>query len=146
MAVDLTNRPPRGPRVRLGGYVLLPRLIDKGRAANAGTQGEYKYNCPLDQRFFEFAGIDAEAFKQQLASGKGDKQLLEWIQQNAKNKRNFDEIQTWSVSQERRSPSDPESRQHFEELRAQAAPERTDVQTWFELLDLDDYVSFGGKP
>jgi hypothetical protein len=36
-APNLTQRPPRSPRVRLGGYVLLPRLLDKGRAELAGT-------------------------------------------------------------------------------------------------------------
>ncbi len=29
---DLTQFPPRSPRVRLGGYVILPRMLDKGRA------------------------------------------------------------------------------------------------------------------
>ena len=28
---------------------------------------------------------------------------------------------------------------------AKLAPKRTDIVTWFDLLDLDDYVSFGGK-
>lgn len=145
VALDLTKRPPRSPRVRLGGYVLLSRLIDKGRSMLAGTQGEYKYNCPLDQRFFEFTGADAETFKQQLAAGKGDAELLRWIQANAKNRRNWDEIETWSTSEERRAPTDPEAREHFEELRRAAAPDRTDIKTWFELLDVDDYVSYGGK-
>ena len=31
-ALDLTQRAPRSPRVRLGGYVILPRMLDKGRA------------------------------------------------------------------------------------------------------------------
>jgi hypothetical protein len=35
-APDLTQRPPRSPRVRLGGYALLPRMLDKGRATIAG--------------------------------------------------------------------------------------------------------------
>jgi hypothetical protein len=144
-APDLTKRPPRSPRVRLGGYALLPRLIDKGRATLAGTYGEYKYNCPLDQRFFEFVGVDAEAFKQQLAAGTGDKELLDWIRANAKHRRSYDDIQTWSVSEERRAPTEPDSRKHFEELRNAAAAHRKDVTTWFELLDLDDYVSYGGK-
>jgi len=26
------------------------------------------------------------------------------------------------------------------------APKRTDILTGFDLLELDDYVSFGGKP
>jgi Domain of unknown function (DUF5069) len=29
-ALDLTKRPPRSPRLRLGGYALLPRMLDKG--------------------------------------------------------------------------------------------------------------------
>ena len=47
---DLTQHPPRSPRVRLGGYATLPRMLDKGRATIAGKNGEYHYNCPLDQR------------------------------------------------------------------------------------------------
>ncbi|HKS37360.1 MAG TPA: DUF5069 domain-containing protein, partial [Verrucomicrobiae bacterium] len=34
-APDLTQRPPRSPRSRLGGYSLLPRMLDKGRATLA---------------------------------------------------------------------------------------------------------------
>jgi hypothetical protein len=44
-----------------------------------------------------------------------------------------------------REPEDDESKEFFEELLRAAAPSRTDVKTWSELLDLDDYVSFGGK-
>ena len=54
-APDLTQRPPRSPRVRLGGYALLPRMLDKGRATLAGKNGEYHYACPLDQRLLESA-------------------------------------------------------------------------------------------
>jgi len=144
-APDLTERPPRSPRVRLGGYALLPRMLDKGRATLASANGEYHYACPLDQRFLEFVGIDPDAVKQQLASGKGDKEILDWIQANAKNKRTAAEIQTWSTEQERRTPADAESQKYFDELLAKAAPHRKDVKTWSELLDLDDFVSFGGK-
>ena len=59
--MDLTQRAPRSPRVRLGGYVILPRMLDKGRAVIAGKAGEYKYACPMDQRFLDFAGVDPEA-------------------------------------------------------------------------------------
>ena len=69
---DLTKQPPRSPRVRLGGYVILPRMLDKGRATIAGRNGEYHYACPMDQRLLEFTGIDPEALKKQLAAGKGD--------------------------------------------------------------------------
>ena len=33
---DLTKFPPRSPRVRLGGYAILPRMLDKGRAELTG--------------------------------------------------------------------------------------------------------------
>ena len=33
---DLTQHPPRSPRVRLGGFAHLPRLLDKARAFAAG--------------------------------------------------------------------------------------------------------------
>ena len=49
---DLTQFPPRSPRVRLGGYAILPRMLDKGRATLAGKNGEYHYACPLDQGFW----------------------------------------------------------------------------------------------
>ena len=75
-APDLTQRPPRSPRVRLGGYAILPRCLDKGRALLAGKNGEYNYDCPLDQRVLEFAGIKGDALKKQLALGKSDSEIL----------------------------------------------------------------------
>jgi hypothetical protein len=143
---DLTKQPPRSPRVQLGGYVILPRMLDKGRATINGRNGEYNYACPLDQRFLEFTGTDPEALKKELASGKGDGEILEWIKANAKHKRAESEIAAWSAWQERRAPDNPESRKHFNENQERIAPQRSDLVTWFDLLDLDDYVSFGGKP
>src|SRR4051794_19371137 len=130
-APDLTQRAPRSPRVRLGGYTILPRMLDKGRATLAGKNGEYKYACPLDERFLEFAGIDPEALKKQLEAGKGDGEILAWISQNAKNKRDDSEVAVWSDYSERRTPSDPESRKYFTELHEKSAPTREDVASWF---------------
>jgi hypothetical protein len=144
-APDLTQRPPRSPRVRLGGYALLPRCLDKGRATINGKHGEYHYNCPLDQRLLEFIGIDAEALKKQLEAGKGDGEILEWINQNARHKHSDAEITAWSDYQERRVPSDTEGRAFFNDLHQKAGPKREDIETWADLLDLDDYVTFGGK-
>ena len=142
---DLTKQPPRSPRVRLGGYAILPRVLDKCRAVIAGKQGEYKYACPLDQRFLEFAGIDAAALKKQVATGAGDGEILAWVNKHSKTKPSAPDIIAWSAWQEQRGPSDPDSRDYFNNLHRQAGPKREDIATWFELLDVDDYVSFGGK-
>jgi hypothetical protein len=145
-APDLTQHAPRSPRVRLGGYVILPRMLDKGRANIAKKNGEYKYACPLDQRFLEFAGINPDALKKQLAAGKSDGEILEWIKAHAKNKPAEAEILAWSAQQEQRAPGDVKTRQFFHEIHTQTAPERDDISTWFDLLDLDDYASYGGVP
>jgi hypothetical protein len=142
---DLTKSPPRSPRVRLGGYVILPRMLDKGRATIAGKNGGYHYDCPMDQRFTSFVGVDAGALKKQLATGKGDGEILEWIEKIAKHKRSDSEIAAWSAHGEQRAPSDPESRAYFQSEHQKIGPKREDISTWFDYLDLDDYVSFGGN-
>ena len=142
---DLTKQPPRSPRVRLGGYVILPRMLDKGRATIAGKNGEYHYACPMDQRLLEFLGLEADALEQQLAKGKGDGEILDWILANRKNKHTDAEIVAWSAHQDQRVPTDPDSRIFFNDIHSKVAPQREDIATWFDLLDLDDYVSFGGK-
>jgi hypothetical protein len=145
-ANDLTQRPPRSPRVRLGGYAILPRTLDKGRADLIGKIGEYHFNCPLDQRFLSFAGVDADKLKEFLSRGKSDSEVLEWLESNAKNKHTPLEIAAWSEAQNNGVPTDLDSRKFFNELQEKTAPDRKDVATWFDLLDIDDYVTFGGKP
>ncbi len=143
-APDLTKRPPRSPRVKLGGYVILPRLLDKCRATIAGKPGEYHYACPVDQRFLGFVGIDPEALKNEVATGKGDGDILEWINANAKHPRTEGEIAAWSAIQNERVPADTESREFFNALQKACAPKREDIATWFDVLDADDHVTFGG--
>src|SRR6266702_687975 len=145
-APDLTQRPPRSPRSRIGGYALLPRMLDKGRATLAGKNGEYHFNCPLDQRFLSFVGIDPKKLLAELKKGKGDGQILEWIQANAKHKRSPWEIQQWSDYMDRRGPdSDAETLQFFADYVARFTKTREDIKTWADVLELDDFVSFGGK-
>ena len=143
--MDLTQRPPRSARTRLGGYALLPRMLDKGRAMVAGKNGSYHYACPLDQRVLGFLGIDADALRQQLADEKGDGEILEWIKANQKHQHADWEVALWSRAEDERAPSDVEMRTSFTKLHQEAAPNRTDITTWADLLDLDDFVSYGGK-
>jgi Domain of unknown function (DUF5069) len=73
---DLTQRPPRSPRSRLGGFAILPRMIDKGRATLAKRNGEYIYHSPTDRHLVRFLGFDAAAMLKELADGKGDGEIL----------------------------------------------------------------------
>jgi hypothetical protein len=143
---DLTQRPPRSMRSRLGGFVLLPRILDKGRAKLAGKNGEYNYNSPTDQHLARFLGLDLEALLNELATGKADGEILEWVQAHAKTPRDPWEIEAWSAYMEKRGPdSDAETLSGFAEYVGQHSKTREDIKTWFDALDLDDFVSFGGK-
>lgn len=143
---DLRIRPPRSPRVRLGGFVILPRMLDKCRAFLAGTNGEFKYDCPMDGQFLSFSGIDAEALKEQARHGKGDGEILEWVHESTHPSITESEIASWSAFQESRSPAALDKRSFFSDCHTHLAPRREDIATWFDLLDLDDFVTFGGRP
>ena len=131
--------------MRLGGYVILPRMLDKGRATIAEQNGEYHYACPIDQHVLNYTGIDPDRLKEELAAGKGDSEILEWVETNARNKHTPWEVAQWSAYHETRAPADYETREYFNELQKKASVLREDITTWFELLDLDDYITFGGK-
>jgi len=144
--IDLTQRPPRSFRVRLGNHVILARMLDKGRATLARKNGEYKYNSGTDQHLVRFLGFDPEALLKELATGKGDGEILEWVQAHSKTPRAPWEIEAWSAFMEKRGPdSDAETLALFAEYVGQLSKTREDVKTWFEAIELDDHASFGGK-
>lgn len=144
---DLTQHAPRSPRVRLGGFVILPRMLDKCRAELKGRAGDYEYGCSLDRYFLDFVGIDLVELKEAVATGKGDGELLEWILGKARQPRLPHEIEAFSAWHERRVPMAHDKRAKFSHIQAstEAGSRRQDVGTWFELLDMDDHASFGGK-
>ena len=144
--IDLTQRPPRSFRVRLGNYVVLARMLDKGRATLPGKNGEYIYNSPTDQQLVQFLGFDADALLKELPTGKGDGEMLEWVEAHSKTPRSSWEIEAWSAFMDKRAPdSDAETLAFFAEYLGRLSKTREDVKTLFEFGELDDYVSFGGK-
>ncbi len=144
-APNLTQRPPRSPRVRLGGYTILPRLLDKARATLAGTHGEYVYDSLNDRRFFSFTGIGPEALLAQVKTGGGDWDLLLWVNEHATHKRSVLEISQWSDWTEAVAFNDVAMREWFTEQIKRLNPAREDLRGTFDYLDLDDHVSFGGE-
>jgi len=142
---DLTQHPPRSARVRLGGYMMLPRSLDKARAKAAGKLGEYGFPNPMDKFLFEFAGIDADAFFDAVKSGKSDTEMLAWFTEHSTTQRAAWEIAAWSNWLENLTPGNARRHGVYAERITQFAPGREDIRTNIDWLDLDDYVSFGGK-
>jgi Domain of unknown function (DUF5069) len=82
----------------------------------------------------------------ELATGKADGEILEWLQAHSKIPRSPWEIENLVCFQGKRAPdSDAETLAFFAEHLGRLSKTREDVKTLFELGELDDYVSFGGK-
>jgi hypothetical protein len=60
----------------LEGYAWLPRMIDKARAARAGTIGRFLYPCPIDRACLSRLGLDPDAFADLAAALAGDDAIL----------------------------------------------------------------------
>lgn len=140
---DLTQHPPRSIRVRLGGYAHLCRLLDKGRAVVAGKAAEYHYNCPLDQALFEFTGITEGSMLDQIKAGKTDTEVLAWLSEQTK--RQSFEIIAWSAWLEQNGPGGAPGHEWAASVIKGNNSQRDDIRSFADLLDFDDYHSYGGK-
>jgi hypothetical protein len=145
LSKDLTKTAPRSPRVRLGNYALMARMIDKGRASLEGKAGEYHFACPLDQMLFEFKGVEAEEVKKLLASGATDEQIVAWFNAHG-TKKTAEDIGTWAAGLENAhpftNPENPAEKKAWfggECTRLGLKPEDT---TLFEYLEADDAATF----
>jgi hypothetical protein len=142
---DLTRHPPRSPRVRLGGFAHLPRLLDKARAFAAGKQGLYEYGAMMDRHFFAFSGVDKDAFLEEVKKGASDSEMLKWVLSAMQPRRQPCEIEAWSRWLESTGPATAKGHSWMAGKIDANGPEREDITTFCEHLDLDDYASFGGR-
>lgn len=138
---DLRKEPARSPRIRIGGYVLLARMADKGRATINGTAGEYHFDCPVDSILFGFKGVKGSEVRTLLESGASDEEIAAWLDTHG-TPRTAAEISVWGDSVVARNPyHEPERREWFigECNRLGLNPE---TSTFCDFLDADDRASF----
>src|ERR1700716_2421471 len=134
---DLTKESPRSPRIRVGGYAILGRTLDKYRALVAGNIGEYHFDCPLDNMLFGFKGVKGDDFKAQIEKGASDQEMVEWLNRSGQ-KKTQDEIKRWGDGGKALNPyNGPERRKWFCE---QQNPLGLDpaTTTLFDWLEKDD--------
>ncbi len=141
LALDLTKPRtfPRSPRETLGGYVLAGRTLDKCRAVVNGTNGEYHFNCPLDRFFFDFTGIDAEAFKAKVAAGASDAEMGEFVTAQAKARPAIEVIKWNNEWRDKRLSDLPDGLQEYMETYIpQFVPKNRPVHVFFDIYDLEE--------
>jgi hypothetical protein len=134
--VNLTTEYPRSVRDKWQGIVQLGRAIDKGKAEAHGDIGEYHYNCPMDKAVFAFLGINHEQLLETIRGAKTDAEIANFTSPYVAAK-SRDEIEAWNREWLSHEP-EGESREAFLNVRRQIAPDRPDVTTWPDLLDLDE--------
>ncbi len=139
LALDLTKDFPRSPRETVGGFVIAGRTLDKCRSVLAGKNGEYHFDCPLDQTFLSFTGISAEAFKAFVATGANDDEVAGWIKANSKIT-DEQEIVKWNNKMRYTRPCDmPVELQIFlEGYIPQYLPKNRPVYVWFDVYDIEE--------
>ena len=138
LAKDLTKDYPCSPRETLAGYVIAARMLDKCRAVLAGTAGEYHFDCPLDNQFLGFTGIEAVEFKTFVATGASDAEVAAWIEQHSKIK-NRTEVVAWNNKLRATRPCDMpiELQEFLEGYIPRVVPKNRPVYVWFDVYDLE---------
>ena len=135
--MDLRTQFPRSMRTTLAGYAHLARMIDKCRAVLAGTEGEYIYPCPMDERLMDFAGITGEQFTAAVKAHPTDEGVETWFRKTAR-PHPAAELEAWNSELLVRGPSSPESAERFKKYHDAADPSRIDITAWADLQDLEE--------
>ncbi len=135
--MDLRTGFPRSMKVKIAGHVHVARMIDKCRAVLAGTEGEYIYPCPMDERLLEFSGLTSEQFTAAVKANPTDERVVSWFQQAAKPHTPV-ELEEWNQKLLARGPSSPESAKKFKKYLEAIDPSRTDITAWSDLQDLEE--------
>jgi hypothetical protein len=135
--MDLRIGFPRSMKVKIAGHVHVARMIDKCRAVLAGTEGEYIYPCPMDERLLEFTGLTSDQFTAAVKANPTDERVASWFQQVAK-PHSAAELEEWNRKLLTRGPSSPESTVKFNQYLAAIDPSRTDITAWSDLQDLEE--------
>jgi hypothetical protein len=137
--MDLTTSFPRSAKDKLLGLVSLKRAIDKAKAYNEGKLGEYDYDCPHDKPLFEFLGTDGATFAQKVKELDTDDAIAGWVTSSFLTGKSQGDIDAFNDARMHWHPeAGSQSANYFNNLREQIAPDRPEIVTWFDLLDLDE--------
>ena len=141
--VDLNRRAPRSPyNTDVYGMVQLARLIDKGRASNSNTIGAYFYgeDSGIDRATLNFLGISAAEFAEALKTLATDADVKAWLKAN--HPKSAADIAAYNERMTQMGPTDERYTALMAKMINKIAPERTDINTWFALMALDDEKTF----
>jgi hypothetical protein len=130
---------PRSPYEKLGGYVHLPRLIDKARLYRKGLLNGYNYKTVgFDKHFLAFLKLNGDAFEEAANSLDDDAAILNWVERNGA-KHPPEAIEQWNEAMISRHPDTAAKKARFSHfLKEAGGEERNDIRTYFDLIEFDE--------
>ena len=141
--IDLDRRAPRSPySTDVYGMVQLARLVDKGRAFNSNTLGAYFYgeDSGIDRATLAFLGVSATEFAEKLQTLSTDAEVEAWLKTD--HPKSDADIAAYNERMTQMGPTDERYKALMANMINKIAPERTDINTWFALMLLDDEKTF----
>jgi hypothetical protein len=130
---------PRSPYAQLGGYVHLPRLIDKARLHRQGLLVGYNYKTSgFDRHLLAFLGVDGDVFEAKANELASDEQIWAWLCALGVN-HTAAEIEIWNDFMASRRPDTPAKQERFNQLLHQIGGTAVSgVRTYFDLIEVEE--------
>jgi Domain of unknown function (DUF5069) len=130
---------PRSPYARLGGYVHLPRLIDKAKLQRKGLLDGYNYKTVgFDKHLLAFLKLNGDAFEEAAHRLEDDAAILDWVQKNGAT-HSPDSIEHWNEMMISRRPDTAAKKARFLHfLKEAGGAGRKDIRTYFDLIEFDE--------
>jgi gluconokinase len=130
----------RSPFVKTGGIFHFARMLDKIRLDAAGTlPPDYHPNLGggFDERCIDFLQVKYPALVERVKQGGSDEEILEWAFGQSR-KPSGEEIEIWNEFMRKRGWNDPGSERLLLRKAESGFPERDDIQTFFDYIDMDE--------
>jgi hypothetical protein len=134
--MDLSRAYPRSPKEKMAGLVHLACMIDKAQAFKQDQMADYIYPSPLDKIILNFLRIDSDVFAAK-AMESSDEEIRTWAEEMVKDKKT-EEIEFINDQILKRRPDSEDRLKYFYQTRDRIDPSRTDINTWVDLLDLEE--------
>ena len=115
-------------------------MLDKIRLHSAGSlPADYHENLGkgFDERLVDFLRLKYSMLVERVKQGGTDEEILEWGYHHGR-KPSEEEIEVWNDFMRKRGWNDPMSERLAMRLKEAGFENRTDIQTFFDFIELDE--------
>ncbi len=135
--LDLSQGPPRSPKLQLDGLAMLPRTIDKIRATlPGGNLGPYRIQG-FSQRMLDAIGVTEDKLRDAVSKAETEDDVVAWLRQNA----NTSAYADFTSYITKRSLDDVADREAFAK-RYPVVERRPELHYLVDVLEADDAEMF----